>query len=162
MSLPCALHGSPKYCGRWSLNGSLQGRQVSADGLPPQRLCFRRHQVLSRFVVEKDLPVRADCHDSSRTAFDKNIQLLFRFLPTLHLVCQFVRVALECDPSVATKLRNKQPRAHEAGGAKYKVYEPLVLILWQIAEIKTSAQQGNDDNPLARQESSRNHDRKQV
>src|SRR2546429_5104040 len=33
-------------------------------------------------------------------------------------------------------------------------------ILWQIAEIKTSAQQGNDDNPLARQESSRNHDRK--
>src|SRR5438874_10111837 len=76
MSLPCALHGSPKYCGRWSLNGSLQGRQVSADGLPPQRLCFRRHQVLSRFVVEKDLPVRADCHDSSRTAFDKNIQLL--------------------------------------------------------------------------------------
>src|SRR5207249_10939251 len=65
-----------------------------------------------------------------------------------------LRVALECDTPVATDLRNKQPRAQEADGAKYKVYEPLAVILilvlmlirWQIAEIKTSAQQRSEEH----------------
>src|SRR5205085_11089720 len=137
VSLPGALHCGPKCGERWRLKGPLQGRQESADWLPSQRLCSRRQQALSRVVAEKNLSIRINDDDSRRTALDQNMQLLFRFLPPLHLVSQFVSVASECEIAVANKLRNKQPRAHETSGAKYKVYE--LLILGQIAEIKNSA-----------------------
>ena len=121
---------------------------------------FWGHQALSRLVAEKNLSVRANDDDSSRTAVDQDIQLLFRFLPPHHLVPQFVGVALEYKISVANKLRNEQSRANEADRAKYEVCERLIL--GQIAEIKNSAQQGDDDNEFARQEPCCNHDWKQI
>ena len=128
--------------------------------MAPEGFCFRRQQALSRVVAQKNLSVGADDYDGSRTALDHNVQLLFCFLPPLHLVSQCPGVLLQCEIPVVNELGNEQPCANERDGTKYKVY--VRLIFGEIAEIQNSAQQSDDDNRFARQESRRDHNRKKV